>query len=513
MSYRMAFRSESQVWWDPSDKVVVADEEVENGVAWRSGMPVIRKTMRQWYFRITAYADRLQRDLDSVDWPERIVKMQRNWIGKSEGAEVTFKVAGAAGGLDLPVYTTRPDTLWGATFMVVSPEHPHVAQLTTPEQQAAVDAYRTAAAAKSDEDRIADGKEKSGVFSGSYAINPVNGASIPIWIADYVLMGYGTGAIMAVPAHDQRDFDFARKFALPIIQVVKGPADDGSPTSAWSVAYEDKQGEMINSGPLDGMSTGDDGKACIRAATEHVQKLGVGKRRVNYRIRSWLISRQRYWGTPIPIVHTDDGEVAISESELPLKLPTVAHYEPSATGDSPLANIPDFVNAPNGTRETDTMATWACSSWYYMRFADPHNDGKIFDAEQLNYWLPVDMYVGGAEHAVLHLLYSRMWTKVLYDAGVVKFIEPFTALRNQGMILSANKKVDEKGREYYEKMSKSLGNVITPDEVVADFGADALRGYEMFISRLYANRAVERAGRAGCAPLAGSRLAHYLGAG
>jgi leucyl-tRNA synthetase len=481
MGYRLAFRSESQVWWDPSDKVVVADEEVENGVAWRSGTPVVRKTMRQWYFRITAYADRLQRDLDTVDWPERIVKMQRNWIGKSEGAEVAFKIADDAQARSLSVYTTRPDTLWGATFMVVSPEHPFVASMTSDAQRAAVVAYQTAAKAKSEEDRT-DDKQKTGVFSGAYAINPVNGTRIPIWIADYVLMGYGTGAIMAVPAHDQRDFDFARKFELPIIQVVKGGSDADKPTSAWAAAYEEKQGVMVNSGLLDGMSTGEDGRACIRAATTHVESLGVGKRRVNYRIRSWLISRQRYWGTPIPIVHTDDGEVAVAESALPVRLPDVSHYEPTVTGESPLAAIDDFVNAPEGKRETDTMATWACSSWYYMRFADPHNAGEIFNADALNYWLPVDMYVGGAEHAVLHLLYSRMWTKVLYDCGVVRFIEPFTALRNQGMILSANKKIDENGREYYEKMSKSLGNVITPDSVVAEQGADALRGYEMFIS-------------------------------
>jgi leucyl-tRNA synthetase len=493
MHFRLAFRSDSQVWWDPSDKVVVADEEVENGVAWRSGMPVERKTMRQWYFRITAYADRLQRDLDTVDWPERIVKMQRNWIGKSEGAEVRFQIqdsrfegaAGASGKSHLesgiPVYTTRPDTLWGATFMVVSPEHPLLAGMVTPAQKTTVDAYCAAAKAKNEADRTAD-KEKTGVFSGAFAINPVNGAQIPIWVADYVLMGYGTGAIMAVPAHDQRDFDFARKFDLPIIQVVKGPNDAGTPTTAWEAAYEDKQGVMVNSGPLDGMSTGEDGRACIRAATAHVEKLGVGKRRVNYRIRSWLISRQRYWGTPIPIVHTADGEVAVDESALPVKLPEVAQYEPSANGESPLAAIEAFVTVPEGRRETDTMATWACSSWYYMRFADPHNDKKIFDAVALNYWLPVDMYVGGAEHAVLHLLYSRMWTKVLYDAGVVKFIEPFTALRNQGMILSPDKVTDEKGREFFQKMSKSLGNVITPDSVVAEQGADALRGYEMFIS-------------------------------
>jgi leucyl-tRNA synthetase len=495
MNFRLAFRASSQVWWDPVDKVVVADEEVEGGRAWRSGAEVERKTLNQWYFRITAYAERLINDLDSVDWPEKIVKMQRNWIGKSEGAEVEFTISDFRlatadvaqspidnGKLSIRVYTTRPDTLWGATFMVLSPEHPLVEVLATPEQRKAVVAYQAQARAKSEEERQAAGKEKTGVFTGAYATNPVNGAQIPIWVADYVLMGYGTGAIMAVPAHDQRDFEFARKFALPIVQVVKGPNDDGQPTSAWTAAYEDKLGSMVNSGPLNGMSTGEDGKACIRAATQHVEQLGVGKRRVNYRIRAWLISRQRYWGTPIPIIHTADGEVALNESELPLKLPDVSHYEPTATGESPLANIAEYVNTPRGKRETDTIATWGCSSWYYMRFADPHNNGVIFDPQEVRYWLPVDMYVGGAEHAVLHLLYARMWTKVLYDLGVVHFIEPFKALRNQGMILSAEKRVDENGREYFEKMSKSKGNVITPDEMAAEFGADALRGYEMFIS-------------------------------
>lgn len=494
MNFRLAFRASSQVWWDPVDKVVVADEEVEGGRAWRSEAIVERKTLWQWYFRITAYAERLINDLDSVDWPEKIVKMQRNWIGKSEGAEVEFTIPDLRLPMDNPqssirnshssikVYTTRPDTLWGATFMVLSPEHPQVEALTQTEQREAVSEYLAQARAKSEEERQAEGREKTGVFTGAYATNPVNGQRIPIWVADYVLMGYGTGAIMAVPAHDQRDFDFARKFGLPIVQVVKSPTDDGRPTSEWASAYEDKRGTMVNSGPLNGIDTGEDGKACIRAATEYVEKLGVGKRRVNYKIRSWLISRQRYWGTPIPIVHTDDGEAALNESELPLKLPDVSHYEPTATGESPLANIAEFVNAPNGKRETDTMATWACSSWYYMRFADPHNDNASFDPKEIRYWLPVDMYVGGAEHAVLHLLYSRMWTKVLFDLGVVNFAEPFSALRNQGMILSAEKKVDDSGREYFEKMSKSKGNVVTPDEMAKAFGADALRGYEMFIS-------------------------------
>ncbi|MCS7089047.1 MAG: leucine--tRNA ligase [Thermoflexales bacterium] len=479
-NFRLAFQAESVVNWDPVDKVVVADEEVIDGRAWRSGALVIKRTLKQWFFRITAYAERLINDLDTVDWPERIVTMQRNWIGKSEGAEVIFRVAGS--GQPIPIFTTRPDTLWGATFMVLSPEHPLVPEITTPEQRDAVERYIAFAKGETEEQRTAENKEKTGVFTGAYAINPVNGEHIPIWIADYVLMSYGTGAIMAVPAHDQRDFEFARKFGLPI-RVVIQPPDRVLDPATMERAYEDKLGTMVNSGPLTGQTSGEDGKAAIRAAIEYCRQQGIGKRRVNYKIRPWLISRQRYWGTPIPIVHTEDGPVPLREDELPLLLPRVQSYEPGPNGESPLESIPEFVNAPNGRRETDTMATWACSSWYYIRFADPHNDKAIGDPREIDYWLPVDLYVGGAEHAVLHLLYSRMWTKVLYDLGVVKFNEPFKALRNQGLILAPEKKVDPRtGREYYEKMSKSKGNVITPDEVIAEHGADALRGYELFIS-------------------------------
>ncbi|HEY3341311.1 MAG TPA: leucine--tRNA ligase [Anaerolineae bacterium] len=591
MNFRLAFRAESVVNWDPVDKVVVADEEVENGRAWRSGALVEKKVIRQWFFRITAYADRLADDLDTVDWPEKIVKMQRNWIGKSEGAEVDFQIADSTQGQSsIRVFTTRPDTLWGATFMVLSPEHALVSQITTPQQREAVDAYIAYAHGETDEQRTAEQKEKTGVFTGAYAINPVNGRRIPIWIADYVLSGYGTGAIMAVPAHDERDFAFALKFGLPIIPVIDrldhvakslvfpgsvregfqadlqktgieftaGPVgsvgeglfvtlrgeqqidqyialtrkylepnnwneivgarwcfifDDGVQAldSADSdsrilarckaiyppvqdnrtcmemlshlpfyqdVLFHAEYGPLINSESF----TGTPGDVARHKVTAWLAERGVGKARVNYKIRSWLISRQRYWGTPIPIIHTADGEMAVDESELPVRLPDVQNYEPTATGESPLANIPQFVDTPQGRRETDTMATWACSSWYYMRFADAHNDQAPFGQKEIAYWLPVDMYVGGAEHAVLHLLYARMWTKVLYDLGYVPFIEPFKALRNQGLILSPQKKVDEKGREYYEKMSKSKGNVITPDEVIAEHGADALRGYEMFIS-------------------------------
>ena len=491
-NFRLAFQAESTVNWDPVDKVVVADEEVENGRAWRSGALVIKRTIRQWFFRITAYAERLIKDLDEVDWPERIITMQRNWIGKSEGAEVIFRVCNAEQSA-IPIFTTRPDTLWGATFMVLSPEHPLVPHITAPEHKAEVERYIAFAKGESEEQRTATDKEKTGVFTGAYAINPVNGERIPIWIADYVLMSYGTGAIMAVPAHDQRDFEFAKKFNLPIRVVVFPQAEmerlglSGAPSEAaiteyerrMTAAYEDKAGVMVNSGPISGMPAGTE---AIRAAIAYCAQMGFGKRRVNYKIRPWLISRQRYWGTPIPIIHTPDGPLAVPEHELPVLLPKVSAYEPGPNGESPLENIPEFVNTPLGRRETDTMATWACSSWYYIRFADPHNDKAIGDPKEIDYWLPVATYVGGAEHAVLHLLYSRMWTKVLYDLGVVKFKEPFSTLRNQGLILSPQKRVDEHGREYYEKMSKSKGNVITPDEVIAEHGADALRGYELFIS-------------------------------
>ena len=492
MNFRLAFRSEPKAsWWDSVDNVVVADEEVIDGRAWRSNTPVIKRVLRQWYFRITAYAKRLIDDLNYVDWPDKIVNMQRNWVGMSQGAEVEFRIENEELGKEhadnssilnsqfsIAVYTTRPDTLWGATFMVLSPEHALVSEITTEAQREQVAAYVSKAKAKSDDERT-ESKEKTGVFTGAYAINPVNNERIPIWIADYVLTSYGTGAIMAVPAHDQRDFEFARKFQLPITQVVQGTSDVRCPTTEWATAYEDKNGVMVNSGLITGTEAG---QKSMDAAIAYCEQQGFGKRRVNYRIRDWLISRQRYWGTPIPIVHTDDGEVALAESELPLLLPNVESYEPMQTGESPLAGIPEFVNAPNGKRETDTIATWGCSSWYFMRFPNPHDNTKAFDYDELKYWLPVDMYVGGAEHAVLHLLYSRMWTKVLYDLGHVPFVEPFKSLRNQGMILSPQQVTDENGRSYFEKMSKSKGNVITPDEVVAEHGADALRGYEMFIS-------------------------------
>jgi leucyl-tRNA synthetase len=582
--FRLAYRGEATVNWDPVDKTVLANEEVlPDGTAWRSGALVERKTLKQWFFRITAYADRLHDDLDTVDWPSKIVAMQRNWIGRSNGAEVVFKTDA---GDEIIVFTTRPDTLWGATFMVLSPAHPLVTKLTMAEQREAVEEYVAQAAAKADDEVDADDKEKTGVFTGSYAINPVNGARIPIWIADYVLMGYGTGAIMAVPAHDERDFAFALKFGLPIIPVIARTdgvarsllrADTYAPElpqllrdggyqvsdaggdllvelrdnqaqayaalvqpqlrdgwtevvgSSWLAifadevipfdsaaadasitdrlrraighdalpsymaylvtipAYQDvlfhtEYGSPINSGPINGLLA----DQAITRTVAWLEERGIGKGRKNYRMHDWLISRQRYWGTPIPIVHREDGlELLLSDEELPLTLPGVEDYEPTATGESPLALIPEWVDVvlPDGNRgrrETDTMGTFACSSWYYLRFADNHNDTALADRQKLDYWLPVDMYVGGAEHAVMHLLYARFWTKALYDLGEVQFIEPFARLRNQGLILAPAREVD--GQMVVEKMSKSKGNVITPDQVVAEHGADALRGYECFIS-------------------------------
>jgi leucyl-tRNA synthetase len=582
--FRLAYRGEAAVNWDPVDKTVIANEEVgPDGRAWRSGALVERKVLRQWFFRITAYADRLDRDLDTVDWPGRIVAMQRNWIGASQGAEVIFQTGN---GTPIIVFTTRPDTLWGATFMVLSPEHPLVASLTSPEQREAVAAYAASAKAKAAEPAPVEEKDKTGVFTGSYAINPVNGASIPIWVADYVLMGYGTGAIMAVPAHDERDFAFALKYALPIIPVIDRPDnaarsvvragsyDPALPAALSAAGYsvEDADGQLtvnlrgdqasayaalvqahlrdgwsevvgagwcfifpdavmpfdgmdadariaerlrgllpeaapptvmayltsqpaytgllfhtetgtpIHSGPINGLP----GDAAISQTIAWLEERSLGQGRKNYRLRDWLISRQRYWGTPIPIIHADTGlEVPAPESDLPITLPGVESYEPTATGESPLAQIEDWVRVTlpdgvQGRRETDTMGTFACSSWYFLRFVDPKNPGQLADPQELAYWLPVDMYVGGAEHAVMHLLYARFWTKFLHDIGVVPFIEPFQSLRNQGLILAPPVEVD--GKMVVEKMSKSKNNVITPDEVVGKHGADALRGYECFIS-------------------------------
>jgi leucyl-tRNA synthetase len=588
--FRLAYRGEAAVNWDPVDKTVIANEEVgPDGRAWRSGALVERKVLKQWFFRITAYADRLDRDLDTIDWPDRIVAMQRNWIGRSRGAEVIFTTVE---GQEIIVFTTRPDTLWGATFMVLSPEHPLVAQITSADRREAVEAYvaeaqARAAATPPGEDKTKESeKEKTGVFTGGYAVNPVNGARIPVWVADYVLMGYGTGAIMAVPAHDDRDFAFALKFGLPIVPVVQHPDDAARSvvragtytpelpaalrsagyavaeeageltveltgaqaaayaelvrphlTEGWTevagsgwlfvfpdgvvafdsaeadaqiadrirtalqvdaipstmaylitvpayrdLVYHAEVGTPIHSGPIDGLPAAE----AIERTIAYLEERGIGKGRQNYRMRDWLISRQRYWGTPIPIIHAEDGlEVPLPDSQLPLELPGVESYEPTATGESPLAQIPEWVNVSlpdgrKGRRETDTMGTFACSSWYFLRFVDPNNPHALASKEALAYWMPVDMYVGGAEHAVMHLLYARFWTKFLHDYGMVPFVEPFQALRNQGLILAPPREVD--GQMIVEKMSKSKNNVITPDEVVAQHGADALRGYECFIS-------------------------------
>jgi leucyl-tRNA synthetase len=579
--FRLAYRGEATVNWDPVDKTVIANEEVDaDGRAWRSGAMVERKTLQQWFFRITAYSRRLADDLDMVDWPSKIVAMQRNWIGGSEGAEVVFHTETNQ---EIIVFTTRPDTLWGATFMVLAPEHPLVAQVTSDEQRESVEAYVVQARSASAAARTAEEKEKTGVWTGAYAINPVNDKAIPIWIADYVLMDYGTGAIMAVPAHDERDFAFALKYGLPIIPVIARPDDlarsaiqsasyegdlphalqdagyafDQSPdgdllvtltgaqaydyarlvqrylTAGWTdvvgsgwlavfpdeiipfdseeadrrivqriggkdiktymayleaipfyreIVYHAEYGIPINSGPINGAPA----EEAISRTVDWLEEQGKGKRQLNYKMRDWLISRQRYWGTPIPVIHTEDGiEIPVDDDDLPLTLPDVESYEPTATGESPLALIDTWVNVAlpdgrSGRRETDTMGTFACSSWYFMRFTDPHNPDALAERERMDYWLPVDMYVGGAEHAVMHLLYARFWTKVLYDLGYVGTPEPFQRLRNQGLILAPPREVN--GEIIVEKMSKSKGNVITPDEVVAEHGADALRGYECFIS-------------------------------
>jgi len=574
--FRLAYRAPALVNWDPVDKTVLANEEVVDGRGWRSGALVEKKVLMQWFFRITAYAQRLLADLEDIDWPEHIKIMQRNWIGRSEGAEVDFETEAGR----LRVFTTRPDTLWGATFMVLSPEHPLVEKLTSPDQRAEVQAYVRQAGMKPEMDRVAAEKEKTGVFTGAFAVNPVNSRRLPIWVADYVLLTYGTGAIMAVPGHDERDFAFALKYGLPILPVIDRPdqrtksfvlggtmregfaealRSEGIPfqerqgslyltippekidryielarryvrpdswnevvgtrwlfifadgIEAWGTAEAEERilkrchelepdvrskrsvmemlsavefyrdvlfhtefGAMIHSDQF----TGTPGEKAVGKVTEWLEGKGKGRGKVTYKLRDWGISRQRYWGTPIPIIHTGEGERPVNEADLPVRLPEVKSYEPTGTGESPLAGISRWVkvrlsDGTQGRRETDTMGTFACSSWYYLRFAGPHNEESAFGRKLVSYWLPVDTYVGGAEHAVMHLLYARFWTKVLHDLGYLPFQEPFRRLRNQGMILAPDGK---------ERMSKSKGNVITPDEVVREYGGDALRAYEMFIS-------------------------------
>ncbi|MBD5806046.1 leucine--tRNA ligase [Limosilactobacillus walteri] len=465
----LAYESEIMVNWAPDfmGGTVVANEEVEDGKTKRGGYPVYRKPMRQWVLKITAYADRLIDDLDLVDWPESVKEMQRNWIGRSEGASVYFPVVGDED-TKIEVFTTRADTLFGASYVVLAPEQELVDQLTTPEHQVEVEKYKEEASRRSDLERTDLNKDKTGVFTGSYVINPVNGEKLPIWISDYVLASYGTGAVMAVPSGDQRDYDFAKKFDLPIKPIIEG-ADISE--GAFS-----GDGKHINSGFLDGLNNADAKQKMIDWLEEH----DAGHKKVNYRLRDWIFSRQRYWGEPIPVIHWDDGTTSlVPEDELPLKLPNTDNIEPSGTGESPLANVEDWVNVydengRHGLRETNTMPQWAGSSWYWLRYTDPHNDKEFASKEALDYWSPVDLYVGGAEHAVLHLLYARFWHKVLYDLGLVPTKEPFMKLVNQGMILGSN----------HEKMSKSKGNVVNPDDIVDQYGADTLRLYEMFMGPL-----------------------------
>jgi len=469
----LAYEKEFPINWCPSCKTGLANEEVVNGVCERCGTPVTKKNLRQWMLRITKYADRLLNDLDKLDWPEKVKKMQSDWIGKSYGAEVDFPVEGREE--KITVYTTRPDTLHGATFMVLAPEHPLAKGLANDETRDAVEKYIYEASMKSNVDRMQD-KEKTGVFTGSYAINPLNGARVPIWLSDYVLADYGTGAIMCVPAHDDRDFEFAKKFDIPIIQVI---AKDGKEIENMTEAYTEAAGTMINSGDWNGMESA----VLKKEAPIMIEKMGIGKKTVNFKLRDWVFSRQRYWGEPIPIVHCPKcGNVPVPEEELPLRLPDVESYEPTGTGESPLAAIEDWVNCKcpvcgaDARRETNTMPQWAGSSWYFLRYVDSHNDKELVSKEKADKYLPVDMYIGGVEHAVLHLLYSRFYTKFLYDIGAVDFDEPFKKLFNQGMVCGRDR---ETGAA--TKMSKSLGNIVSPDDIVRDYGCDSLRLYELFI--------------------------------
>lgn len=522
----LAYRSLAAVNWDPVDKTVLADEEIVAGRAERSGALVEKKYIPQWFFKITDYAQRLIDDLDELNWPEGIKSQQRNWIGRSEGVQFTLKIAAPANSsstseedpdfvvkaihkrLAFDVFTTRIDTVFGMTFCVLAPEHPILDKLlktVDQEHSANVGEYRQRAKALSDIDRLATNREKTGVFTGAYAVNPVNGELVPIWVADYVLATYGTGAIMAVPGHDERDFEFAQKFGIPVIQVI-APTDGAE----VKLPYVAKDGVLVNSGEYSGTS--------VAKSTQDlgiwIEGLGIGDRKVQYRLRDWLISRQRYWGCPIPIIHTKEGEMQpVPFDCLPVELPMVEDYEPSGDGSSPLARIPEFVNTTDldgrlGQRETDTMGGFACSSWYFLRFCDPGNDDQAWNFDKVKYWMPVDCYVGGAEHAVMHLLYARFWTKVLFDAGLVTVKEPFARLENQGQVLALTPyrypregerlEVGEEGivvsfkdaadlpeeEIFYRwaRMSKSKGNVVTPEEAVESFGADALRMYLLFVA-------------------------------
>ncbi|HET6451062.1 MAG TPA: leucine--tRNA ligase, partial [Spirochaetia bacterium] len=479
----LAYEAEVPINWCPSCQTGLANEEVKDGLCDRCGTPVVRRNLRQWILRITAFAERLLADLGMLNWSDSLKLMQTNWIGRSEGANVHFALESGAGSIE--VYTTRPDTLFGATYMVLAPEHPLVQKITTPAQKKAVEDYIHAASMKSEMERTELAKDKTGVFTGAFAINPMNGKKIPVWISDYILISYGTGAIMAVPAHDERDFAFARKFDLPIVQVV---SRDGS--AAELSEADPTDGVAVNSGEFTGLPTAEVKKRIV----EWLQKKGIGTSAVNYKIRDWIFSRQRYWGEPIPLVHCPtDGIVPVPYDQLPLKLPEVAKVVPTGTGESPLAAIPEWVNTTcpkcggPAKRETNTMPQWAGSCWYYLRFLDPGNDTAFAAREKIDYWMPVDLYVGGAEHAVLHLLYARFWHKFLFDEGLVNSPEPFMRLINQGMILG----------EGGAKMSKSLGNVINPDDIVRDYGADTMRIYEMFMGPLEVSKPWSTRGIAG----------------
>ncbi|MEI6876642.1 MAG: leucine--tRNA ligase, partial [Spirochaetota bacterium] len=487
----LAYESDMPINWCPSCKTGLANEEVVNGECERCHTKVTRKQLRQWVLKITEYADRLLEGLADVDWPEPIKMMQRNWIGRSEGASVNFAIDGFSDILE--IFTTRPDTLYGATYMVLSPEHSLVAKISTAAQKAAVTAYVEAASRKSDLERTDLAKDKSGVFTGAFAVNPVNGKKIPIWISDYVLISYGTGAIMAVPAHDDRDWDFAKKFKLPIIRVV---AKEGSVEAKLGSCPDEPEactvadGVAVNSGDWNGTPT----ELFKAKLTASLEARGIGKKAINYKLRDWLFSRQRYWGEPIPLVHCPNcGIVALPEAELPLLLPEVKSYEPSGTGESPLATIEDWVRTTcpecggPARRETNTMPQWAGSCWYYLRFIDPRNDKVFASRAAIDYWMPVDLYVGGAEHAVLHLLYSRFWHKVLFDLGIVNTDEPFKRLVNQGQILGTDG----------QRMSKSRGNTVNPDDYIAEDGADALRVFIMFMGPIDSDKPWSTAGLTG----------------
>ncbi len=471
----LAYVAEIPVNWCPELGTVLANEEVVDGKSEVGGFEVIRQPMRQWVLKITEYADRLLADLKDVDWPNGTLIMQKEWIGRSTGAEVDFALDGVHG--NLRIFTTRPDTLFGATYMVLAPEHPLVSVLTSPAQKAAVDAYVQATSHKSDLQRQQD-KQKTGVFTGGHAVNPVNGKKLPIWIADYVMMGYGTGAIMAVPGHDERDWEFAKTFGLPIVEVVKG----GDVQQAAFTETDD--GTIVNSTSPDGAFSIDGLKPvdAIPKITQWLAARGVGQEAVNYKLRDWPFSRQRYWGEPFPIVWTDGEHHPVPESQLPIRLPELENYKPSGTGESPLANATEWLKATDpatgkpARRETNTMPQWAGSCWYYLRFLDPKNPDRLVDPKKEKYWMPVDLYVGGSEHAVLHLLYARFWHKVLYDIGVVSTPEPFMKLVHQGIILGEDNR----------KMSKRWGNVVDPNDMIDQYGADALRIYEMFMGPLEA---------------------------